>query len=72
MTNSRNEMAIDKDVIDKSYGFTIDADGEVHGLVDGDMGYEPTGIKIGGDTLEIWKLGCAAWDEKHKTNASGG
>lgn len=62
-------MTINKDVIDKSYGFTIDIHGEVCGLVNGDMGYEPTGIKIDGDTLEIWKLGCAAWDEEHKTSA---
>lgn len=48
---------IDKDVIERSYGFTIDIHGEIHGLVNGDMGYEPTGIKIDGDTLEIWKLG---------------
>ncbi|HUH58158.1 MAG TPA: hypothetical protein VL020_06565 [Pseudomonadales bacterium] len=51
---------IDFDVIKNSYGWTIAVDGELHGLVAGDMGYEPTGIKLDADSLEIWNLGIAA------------
>lgn len=49
--------AIMFDVLDASYGFTICTDGELHGLIAGDMGYEPTGIKLDCESLEIWNLG---------------
>jgi hypothetical protein len=39
-------------VLRRSYGFTLDDDGEVHGLVAGDMGYEPTGIKLCAETMK--------------------
>jgi hypothetical protein len=45
---------IDLLTIKSSYGWTIADDGEVHGLVAGDMGYEPTGIKIPVEDLEAW------------------
>lgn len=51
-------MKIDLDVIQRSYDFTIDIHGEIHGLTSGDCGFEPTGIKISGDTFRIWQLGC--------------
>lgn len=56
-------QAIDFGVIKNSYGWTIAVDGELHGLVAGDMGYEPTGIKLDADSLEIWNLGIAAWEK---------
>jgi hypothetical protein len=34
------------DVLLRSYGFTIDVDGQLCGLVAGDMGYEDTGIFV--------------------------
>ena len=52
---------IDKDVIDAAYDFTIFTNGELHGLIAGDMGYEPTGIKLDGVSLEIWTLGLKEW-----------
>lgn len=45
---------IDIDVINSAYGWTIGNDGEVWGLVAGDMGYEKTGIKIPIEDLEAW------------------
>ncbi len=44
-------------IIGEAYGFTISTDGEVHGLVDGDMGYEGTGIMLDPSTKAIWDLG---------------
>lgn len=57
---------VNQDVIDAAYDWTIDVHGEICGLVAGDMCYEPTGITLDGDTLEIWEIGCKAWEEKHK------
>lgn len=37
---------IDIDVITKAYGWTLSAEGEVLGLIAGDMGYERTGIRL--------------------------
>lgn len=46
-------VGINFDVLRRSYGFTLDDDGEVHGLVAGDMGYEPTGIKLCAETMKV-------------------
>jgi hypothetical protein len=58
---------IDYKVIRAAYDFTVDVHGEVCGLVAGDHGYEGTGIKLDGVSLEIWELGLAAWEEKQKS-----
>ena len=47
-------------VIEAAYGWAIDVDGSLLGLVNGDMGYEETGIRLGGEDLEIWKRGQLA------------
>lgn len=44
----------DIDVISKAYAFTIANNGEVYGLVAGDMGYECTNIAIPVEGLEAW------------------
>jgi hypothetical protein len=49
---------IDLDVLHKAYGFTLTVDGEVHGLVAGDQGYDPTGIRISPD---VWEEIVAWW-----------
>lgn len=66
--NSRSDILanLNTDIIKAAYGWTIDIHGELHGLVAGDMGYEPTGIKLDGVTLEIWELGIEAWQAKTK------
>lgn len=56
-----NAKMIDLKVVQEAYDFTIGTDGELYGLVTGDMGYEPTGIKLDHVSLEIWKLGLEAW-----------
>lgn len=45
---------VDLDVIMEAYKFTISDDGEVYGLVAGDMGYEKTGISIPVEDLKAW------------------
>ena len=60
------------DVINSAYGWTIDEDGEVLGLVNGDMGYEKTGIKLYGDTLEIWKAGIKDCSPNEELRAASG
>ena len=52
--------AINMAVIGAAYGWTIDADGSLLGLVNGDIGYEETGIQLDGKDLEIWKRGQLA------------
>lgn len=47
-------MDINWEVLKQSYGFTISDDGEIYGLVAGDMGYEKTGIFIPVEDLEAW------------------
>ena len=47
-------LDIDLPVIKAAYGFTVADDGEIYGLVAGDMGYEPTGIKIPVEDLKAW------------------
>lgn len=66
----KRKQKLDNIVIDAAYDWTFDIYGELHGLVAGDMGYEPTGIKLDGVSLEIWELGCAAWQEKKKIIAA--
>lgn len=44
------------EVIKQAYGFTIADNGEIHGLVAGDMGYEPTNIMIPLEDLQAWAL----------------
>jgi hypothetical protein len=46
----------DLEVIKKAYGWTIGNNGEVFGLVAGDMGYELTNIEIPIEHLEAWAL----------------
>jgi hypothetical protein len=48
---------INADVIADAYDWAIDVDGELHGLVAGDMGFEKTGIKLNEDDIKIWRLG---------------
>jgi len=48
---------IDKTVIESAYGWTLDEHGELLGLVNGDMGYEKTGIKLGDADVAIWRRG---------------
>lgn len=55
---------IDYDVLKQSYDFTLSDEGELYGLVAGDHYFEPTGIFISKDTLEIWKAGIEAIDKK--------
>lgn len=57
---------INYDVIKSAYDFTLSADGELYGLVAGDHGFEPTGIFISEETLEIWKLGVIQSDKNSK------
>lgn len=52
---------IDYDVIRKAYGWTIDVNGHLHGLINGDHGYEPTGIQLSETDLKIWQLGVAVF-----------
>lgn len=52
--NNVSDPEIDLNTIKQSYGWTIADDGEVWGLVAGDMGFEPTGIKIPVDHLNAW------------------
>lgn len=52
------------EVIRDAYGFTISSEGEVLGLVAGDHGYTDTKIQLDDTSLEIWKLGLEAWDQK--------
>jgi hypothetical protein len=47
---------IDMDVIQRAYAWTLSAEGEVYGLVAGDMGYEPTGIVVDADTMKACKM----------------
>jgi hypothetical protein len=50
-------MDINLDVINQAYGWTISEEGELLALTSGDMGYQPTGIHLEGETLKIWKTG---------------
>ncbi len=47
-------MGVNFDVIKRSYGWSIGSDGQLYGLVAGDMGYEPTGIFLEGDEYDFW------------------
>jgi hypothetical protein len=60
-----SEQELKLDVIQKSYGFTIDVHGEVCGLVAGDMGYEGTGIFLDEETKRIWDSGV---EDNTRTN----
>lgn len=57
---------INHKVIDDAYGFTIDKDGEVNGLINGDMGYERTGIILDDVTKKIWLLGVEAYNKEKR------
>ena len=46
MANAAPKDSVNLDVISRAYGWTIDVNGQVCGLVAGDMGYEGTGIVI--------------------------
>ena len=48
---------IKADVLADSYDWAIDIDGELNGLVAGDMGYEKTGIKLNATDTAIWNAG---------------
>lgn len=53
-TTDHTENTISLDVIRRSYGWTLDNDGQVCGLVSGNMGYEDTGIFIPVDHITAW------------------
>jgi len=63
------ESGIDLAVIQRAYGWVLDNEGQLLGLTAGDMGYEPTGIKLDGTDLEIWKLGAAAYGKQAHAGA---
>lgn len=48
---------LDLGVLYLSYDWTLDAEGQLMGLIAGDMGYEATGLRLDEDTIKIWKLG---------------
>jgi hypothetical protein len=48
---------IKANVLADSYDWAIDIDGELNGLVAGDMGYEKTGIKLNETDTKIWHIG---------------
>lgn len=56
---------VNLEVLNSAYCWTISADGELFGLVAGDMGYEPTGIKLDDVSLEIWRLGMQSWEQQN-------
>jgi len=41
------------DVVRQAYGWTFDKDGQLHGLISGDMGYEPAGMWLDHRT-KVW------------------
>jgi hypothetical protein len=51
MSEQAKTNGIDLEVITTAYGWSIDREGQVWGLVAGDQGYEPTGIVIPKDHL---------------------
>ena len=53
-------MPIDLEVIQKAYDWTINTNGDVCGLIAGDHGFMPCGIKLGEEDLAIWKAGLKA------------
>ena len=55
--HAQPDQAINMAVIEAAYGWTIDEGGALLGLVNGDMGYEDTGIRLVGEDLEIWRRG---------------
>jgi hypothetical protein len=61
-------MDIDLDVINQAYGWTISEDGELLALTSGDMGYQPTGIHLSGETLKIWKIGVEGYSPELPEN----
>lgn len=62
-------MVIDHDVIDSSYEFAIFTDGQVYGLINGDMGYEETGIFIDEVSVDIFKAGLRVIDASNKNES---
>lgn len=57
-------MEINYDVIKEAYGFTISKDGGLYGLINGDMGYEHTGIQLDEYTVGVWKKGVEEQDRR--------
>ena len=51
------DQAINLAVIEAAYGWTIDDGGALLGLINGDMGYEETGIRLDDEDLAIWRRG---------------
>jgi len=58
-------------VVRKSYGWTLDNEGQVLGLIAGDMGFESTGITLDKETVEIWKQGILASSDLADESDSG-
>lgn len=44
-------------IVKAAYGWTLDDDGRLYGLVAGDMGWASTSIVLDAETLAIWKRG---------------
>jgi len=44
-------------IVKAAYGWTLDDDGRLYGLVAGDMGYASTSIVLDDETVDIWKQG---------------
>jgi hypothetical protein len=70
------ERGINPGIVAHAYGWTIADDGELHGLVAGDHGYEPSGLRLDSWTQEwIKKLESAtplnANKKSEKPNESG-
>jgi hypothetical protein len=60
------QAGIDIDVLSRAYDWTIDIDGELHGLTAGDMGYEPTGIKLNETDSTAYNRGIAEHLKQNK------
>ena len=57
---------INEALIRAAYDYTLDDEGRLLGLVNGDMGYEPTGLQFNAQFLEIWRLGCEAYGQAQR------
>lgn len=60
------QTEINFETLKDAYDFTLDINGEVQGLVSGDMGWQPTGIKIDEESLKIWLIGVEENDKAYE------
>ena len=63
MADHKLPNGADLAIIRDSYSWTIDYDGQVHGLTAGDHGYEPTGIVCDKETVTVLKQAQLFADE---------